>query len=125
MEHLKQQANRSMGCQRSLEPTKATALDVGLGIAPTCLGTDRLTQTGITSVCDDWVLDKLYYNWTTDELNLFARLAAEINMFEPTQARYYPVNQRGGQCVEDPGTALFQFALTNLDEFEDLNVQCY
>jgi len=75
--------------------------------------------------CDDLVLDELYYNWTTDELNLFARLAAEINMFEPAQARYYPVNQQGRQCVEDPGASLVQFALTNLDEFEDLNVQCY
>ena len=74
--------------------------------------------------CDDLALDdELYYNWTMDERNLFARLAAEITMFEPAQARYNRVNQRG-ECVEDPGTSFSQAALVNL-EFEDLNTQCY
>jgi len=68
-------------------------------------------------------LPKSYYNWTTDERNLFARLGAEINMFEPAQAGYNPVNQRG-ECVEDLGTSFSQAALANL-EFEDLNTQCY
>ena len=75
--------------------------------------------------CNDMALDRSgNFNWTTDELNLFKRLAAERNIFEAALARYHPVDQKG-QCAEDPGSVLFEVALQDSNKFEELNGECY
>lgn len=74
--------------------------------------------------CNDMVLGRSYYNWTTNELDLFKQMAAERKIVETALARFTPVDQRE-QCEEHPGSSLFEATLKDWDKFEDVNIQCY
>jgi len=73
--------------------------------------------------CDDKVLDKTYYNWTAEELELFQKVGAEQSLFNPALARDVPQGYRH-KCIEDAETEAFN-ALVRLEEFETLNGFCY
>jgi len=73
--------------------------------------------------CDAKSLNANYYNWTSDEMDMFRRIGSESDLSNEALAKNVP-DLEIGACMVDPKEIIIR-TLLELNEFEGLDAQCY